>query len=459
MSKRRNEMDMTRGPLLPMILTYALPLVLSDVLQLLYNAADIAVVGRFASAQALAAVSSTSSIVAIFTNIGIGLSMGASVLVARAWGSGDQKKVSDASHTAITLGLICGVSMLVLGLLISKPLLRLINTPDDVIDLGSAYLLVYFSGSIFSMLFNYGAAVMRAVGDTRRPTLYLILSGLVNVVLNLFFVIVLNMSAVGVALATVISQFMSCALVVRALLHTDTAIRLDVKKLRILPAELSEQMKIGVPVSIQKSMFTISNLILQTAVNGFGSATMAGSGAAANIETFIFAGMGCLYTACLTFTSQNMGARKPDRMRKTTRICLISDILIGFVFGSLALRFAPVLLRIYTTDPEVIAQGVQRLQATAMPFILGGMMDTFVASLRGMGKSFAPMLISIAGICLLRIVWIIWIFPLDPTLYTLYLSYPVSWGITAASQGVCYLILRRKVFRELEAEAALMQAS
>lgn len=453
MSKRRHEMDMTQGPLLPMILSYALPLVLSDVLQLLYNAADIAVVGRFASAQALAAVSSTSAIINIFVNIGIGLSMGASVLVARAWGSGDQKKVSDASHTAITLGLICGAVMLTLGLTLGKPMLRWMNTPDDVIDLGAAYLLVYFSGSVFSMLFNYGAAVMRAAGDTKRPTLYLILSGLVNVTLNLFFVIVLNMSAVGVALATVISQLLSALLVVRALLHADSAIRLDIRKLRLIPAELSEQMKVGVPVSIQKSMFTISNMILQTAVNGFGSATMAGSGAAANIETFIYAGMGCFYTACLTFTSQNMGARKPERMRKTTRICLCCNIVIGSVMGSLALRFAPLLLSIYSTDPEVIAQGVQRLQATAMPFILGGMMDIFVASLRGMGKSFAPMLISIAGICLLRIVWITWIFPISPTLYTLYLSYPVSWAITVASQASCYLILRKKVFRELEAAA------
>ena len=454
MSKRRHEMDMTQGPLLPMILTYALPLVLSDILQLLYNAADIAVVGRFASAQALAAVSSTSSIISIFTNITIGLSMGASVLVARAWGSGDQKKVSDASHTAITLGLICGAVMLIIGTVLGKPMLKWMNSPEDVIDLASVYLLVYFSGSIFSMMFNYGAAVMRAVGDTRRPTLYLILSGLLNVVLNLIFVIFLNMNVVGVALATVISQFLSAALVVRALVRSDTSIRLEWKKLRIVPCELMEQMKIGVPVSIQKSMFSISNVILQTAVNGFGSATMAGSGAAANIEMFIYSGMCCFYTACLTFTSQNMGARKPDRMRQTTRICLCCDVVVGFVLASLVLRFAPQLVSIYSTEAEVISQGVQRLQATAMPFILGGMMDSFVASMRGMGKSLAPMLISIVGICILRILWITLVFPLSPSLYTLYLSYPVSWAVTVVAQGICYLIIRRKVFRELEAAPA-----
>lgn len=453
MKKRRYEIDMTQGPILPSILRFAIPLIFADMLQLLYNAADIAVVGRFASSEALAAVSATSPIINLLTNLFIGLAMGASVLVARAFGSGDKQSLSDSVHASVALGLICGASVMALGLLFGKPMLRWTNTPDDVIGLASVYLSIYFCGSLFSMFFNCGAAILRAVGDSRRPTRYLMISGAVNVVLNLLFVVVFHMSVVGVALATVISQFLSAVLVAVSLLPSQSAVRLEVRKLRLYPALVGEQIRIGLPVGIQKSMFAISNILLQSAVNGFGAAAIAGGGAASNIEAFVYAALSGFYTANVTFTSQNMGAKKTDRMRKIIPVCLGCAVVVGLTLGSVVLMLGRPLLSIYSTDPDVIAMGLERMFATILPYTLVGISEVFVGSMRGMGKSIWPMFISIFGIVGLRTLWIYCFFPLFPSMFTLYLSYPISWGLTMVAQCVCCLIVRKRVFRQLEGAA------
>lgn len=453
MKKHRYEMDMTQGPILPAILRFAIPLIFSDMLQLLYNAADIAVVGRFASSEALAAVSATSPIINLLTNFFIGLSMSASVLTGRAYGSGDAKRISDSVHTSISLSLIFGAFISLVGLTLGRPMLRWMNTPEDVLELASVYLTICFCGSMFSMFFNYGAAILRAVGDSRRPTLYLMLSGGVNVALNLLFVVVFHMSVVGVALATVLSQLLSAVLIGASLLRANSAIRLDVRKLRILPAQTREQLRIGLPVGVQKSMFSFTNILLQAAANGFGAAAIAGGGAASNLEAFVYAGISSFCTANLTFTSQNMGAKKTDRMKKLIPVCLGCASAASLALGSAVVVMGRPLLSIYSTDPEVIAMGLQRLYATIMPYVLVAVSETFVGTMRGMGKSLEPMLISVFGICGLRILWIYCIFPLFPSMFSLYLSYPISWGATMAAQFVCYLIVRRKVFGQLESAA------
>lgn len=451
MLKRQYEMDMTRGPLLPQVLRFTIPLILSGMLQLLYNAADVVVVGRFASAQALAAVSSTGSMISLITNVFMGLSLGASVLVAQAYGSGDHKDIHDSVHTSITMALVCGVIVTILGLFVTRPLLQWMKTPDDVIELSTIYVKIYFGGSVFNMLYNFGAAVMRAVGDTRRPMYYLMLSGAVNVVLNLIFVIVFRMGVVGVALATVASQVLSSLLVVISLMRSHTAIRLDLRKLRINPKKVLPQIRIGLPAGIQSATFAISNMILQSAVNTFGSIGMAGNGAAGNIEGFVYVATNSFYTACLTFTSQNVGAKKADRLGRIMITCALCEITAGLTLGLTMLMLGRPLLGIYSPDPEVIAMGMQRFYATAAPYFLLGLSEVFVGGLRGMGNSFGPMMISIAGICVLRLLWVYFIFPINPSIFLLYISYPISWGATALAQGIYYLIVRQKKVMQMKA--------
>lgn len=452
MKKRRYDLDMTQGPILPLLVRFAIPIALESMLQLLYNAADIAVIGRFASSASLAAVSAASPLINLMTTIFIGFSMGASVLVARAYGAGDRKALHEFAHAAITLALLCGAFVTVFGMGLSRAMLQWMNTPADVLELTWVYLLISFAGAIFSMLYNYGAAIMRAVGNSSRPTMYLTISGAVNVALNLLFVAVFGMDVAGVALATVLSQMLSAVLVIGSLMRPDSAVRIEPRKLRIVPAQLMEQLRLGLPIGIQKSMFSISNVILQTAVNGFGAAAMAGSGAAANLEAFVYAGIGCFLTANLTFTSQNMGARKIDRMRRVIPASMLCATMFGLVIGSIVLLFKEQLLGIYSTDPEVIAMGVQRLNATVLPYLLAGMFEAFVGSMRGMGYALWPMLVSVVGICGLRTFWVFCIFPFAPSLFTLYLSYPVSWGATLIAQGICCRIVQRKVFAMMAAE-------
>ena len=452
--KKHYEMDMTQGALLPQVLRFTIPLVLSGMLQLLYNAADVAVVGRFASSEALAAVSSTGAMINLITTVFMGLSLGASVLVARAYGAGDIRDISDSVHTSMSMALVCSVIVTALGLTLGRPMLVWMNTPEDVIELAAVYVNIYFGGTVFNMVYNYGAAVMRAVGDTRRPMYYLIISGAVNVVFNMIFVVGFHMSVVGVALATVISQMLAAALVVIALMRSHTPIRLDLRKLRINPKKILPQIKIGLPAGIQGAMFAVSNMILQSAVNSFGAAAMAGNGAGGNIEGFIYVATNSFYTACLTFTSQNVGAKKADRIGKIMRTCIFCEMAVGLTLGILMIVFGETLLGIYSTDPVVIAKGMERIHATGLPYFLLGMSEVYVGGLRGMGSSFGPMIISMLGVCVLRLAWVMFIFPLSPSIYVLYISYPVSWGVTALTQGIYYLLVKKKVLQRMRQELA-----
>lgn len=441
------EVDMCHGPLLGKIIVFAVPLILSGILQLLFNAADIIVVGRFAGSEALAAVGSTSSLINLLVNVFIGLSIGANVLVARFYGAGKDKEVEETVHTSILLSVISGGILLVAGVLSARPLLTLMGTPDNVIEHSTLYMKIYFVGMPVMLLYNFGAAILRAVGDTKRPLYFLFSAGIVNVVLNLIFVIVFSMGVAGVAWATVISQCISAALIVMCLMKSESSYRLYWKKLRIVPAKMKAIARIGFPAGLQGAIFSISNVLIQSSINSFGSVAMAGNTASSNIEGFIYNSMNAVYQTALSFTSQNYGAGEYKRMRKVMLICLGLVTLVGAVMGFGAILAGRHLLGIYSSDPEVIRFGLYRLTIIASTYYICGWMDTMVGVLRGMGYSVMPMLVSLTGACAFRVLWIFTIFAADRTLTTLYISYPVSWGITAAAHVICYFMIRKKVER------------
>lgn len=441
---RRYEMDMTTGPILPKVLAFTGPLILTGVLQLLYNAADIVVVGNFAGATALAAVSSTGSLINLLVNVFMGLSVGASVLVARKFGAGDLKGVRTGVHTAVTVGGISGVIVGIIGFVFARPLLQLMGSPEDVIDLAALYLRIFFLGMPANMLYNFGASILRAVGDTRRPLYYLTVSGVINVLLNLVLVIVFHLSVAGVAIATVTSQIISAALVLLCLVRTDGPIHLDVHALGVSWPALTEIIRVGLPAGVQGSLFSISNVLIQSSVNSFQSVAMAGNGAASNLEGFVYTAMNAMHQADLTFASQNYGAGQYSRVRRVMWVCLGTVAAIGLGLGGIFLALGQPLLSIYNSDPEVIRYGLVRLSIIMPTYFLCGMMDTMVGQLRGIGFSITPMIVSLTGACLLRIVWIMTIFQLPQyhTLEMLYISYPISWAVTFLAHLVCYYALR-----------------
>lgn len=443
-------MDMTQGALLPKIIRFSIPLMLTSILQLLYNAADVVVVGRFASSTALAAVSSTGALINLIVNVFMGLSLGASVLVGQAYGAGKYKEVNDVVHTTITMALVCGVIVTVLGVCFGKPLLAMMDTPAEVLELSGLYIMIYFSGSIFNLVFNFGAAILRAVGDTRRPMYYLILSGLVNVILNLILVVGFHMSVAGVALATVASQVISAILVVACMMRSHGAIRLELRRLRIRKDQALNLIRIGLPAGLQGAIFSFSNVLIQSSVNSFGADAMAGNGAAANIEGFIYVAMNAFYTAALTFTSQNLGARKAERLGRIMWLCQGCVIVTGIVVGLSAYMIRVPLLSIYCTEWEVIQMGMIRNRYFMTTYFLCGMLDVMVGGLRGLGNSFVPMIISLIGACLFRVIWIYTVFAAFRSLDVLYLSYPISWTITFLAQLVCYLSTKKKAIRKMQ---------
>ena len=453
---RHYEMDMCSGPLLPKILRFTLPLILTGVLQLLYNAADVVVVGQFVGPQALAAVGSTGALINLIINVFMGLGVGASVVIARAYGANDPRAVHQGVHTAIVVACIGGVLMGVLGFVLARPLLTLMGNPEDVIDSATLYMQIYFLGMPANMLYTFGASILRAVGDTKRPLYYLTISGLINVLLNLFLVIVCHLGVAGVAIATVASQVISMVLVLICLLRSDSVIRLDPHLLKIHKQSLLDILRIGLPAGLQGSLFSISNVLIQSAVNSFGSVAMAGNAAAANLEGFIYTSMNSVYQADMTFASANHGARNYPRVRRTLWLCLGTVFVIGLGLGLIFLTLGTQLLSIYNTDPDVIRFGLMRMAVICPTYYLCGMMDTMVGQMRGMGYSIIPMIVSLTGACLLRIVWIYTIFAANPTLNTLYISYPISWAATFAIHMLCYLIVARKMPKKaqpLNAEA------
>lgn len=442
--KKSYEMDMCSGPLLGKILVYAIPLMLSGILQLLFNAADVIVVGRFAGHESLAAVGSTSALINLLINVFIGLSIGANVLVAQYFGAGKEKEVQDTVHTAITISLICGLALVFLGIFAAGPLLKIMGTPDDVLEKAILYMRVYFTGMPVLMLYNFGAAILRAVGDTKRPLYFLIAAGVVNVILNLGFVILLHMGVAGVALATVLSQCISAALVCRCLMKSDSAYRLDLSRLGIRWRTLKRIAQIGLPAGFQGAVFSVSNVLIQSSINAFDSVAMAGSTASANLEGFVYNAMNAVYQTNLSFTSQNLGGGKFERINRILLLCLGVVTVVGVVMGGGFALLGPQLLRIYSSDPEVIRFGMVRLTIICGMYFICGWMDVLVGSLRGLGSSVIPMVVSLAGACGLRIVWIFTVFQWHHSLNVLYLSYPVTWAVTAAAHLLCFMMIRRK---------------
>lgn len=452
--KRSYEMDMCSGPLLGKILSYAMPLMLSGILQLLFNAADVIVVGRFAGHESLAAVGSTSALVNLLINVFIGLSIGANVLVAQYFGARKDQEVSETVHTAVTVSLVCGVLLVVIGTFASAPLLSLMETPADVLDKASLYMRIYFMGMPVIMLYNFGAAILRAIGDTRRPLYFLMTAGVVNVLLNLMFVIVFHMGVAGVALATVLSQCISAALVCRCLAKSDGSYRLEFSKLRINRRMFGRIARIGLPAGFQGAVFSISNVLVQSSLNSFGSVAMAGSTAASNLEGFVYNAMNSIYQTNLSFTSQNIGGGKFSRINRILMLCLAVVTVIGLVMGGSFVLLGSNLLGIYSSDPAVIQNGLKRMMVICAPYFICGWMDVLVGSLRGLGYAVLPMLVSLTGACGLRVVWLYTVFQWHPTLETLYLAYPVTWLVTAIVHLCCFLLVRRKFPKEDRRDAA-----
>lgn len=443
--KKSYEINMCEGPILGKVLIFSIPLMLSGILQLLFNAADVIVVGRFAGSQSLAAVGSTSALINLLINVFMGFSVGVNVLVARYYGGRKERDVSETVHTAVTLSLVCGLILVAVGLALTRPLLELMGTPGDVIDKAVLYMQIYFIGMPANMLYNFGSAILRAVGDTKRPLYYLSAAGVVNVILNLISVIIFHMDVAGVALATIISQAISAVCVLRCLMRHESCLKIRLGELKIHKEKLMGIVKVGLPAGMQGAIFSISNVLIQSSVNSFGSIAMAGNTAAQNIEGFIYNAMVAVYQANLSFTSQNYGAGKFSRINRIMFICIGVVSVVGFSIGVLAYGAGTSLLSIYSSDPEVIAYGMTRLQIIGLTYFTCGIMDTMVGSIRGIGYSVLPMLVSLTGACLFRIIWIFTIFQWSHTLLTLYISYPASWVLTATAHIVCFFLIRKKL--------------
>ena len=447
MKQNKYEIDMCNGTIMDKLISFSLPLMLSGILQLMFNAVDIIVVGRFSGSQALAAVGSTTALINVFTNLFIGISLGANVLAARFYAAGKDREMSDTVHTAVTLALVSGIVMAFVGLIFSRWALELMGTPDDVIGQSALYMKIYFLGMPFFMLYNYGAAILRAVGDTKRPLIFLVISGVVNAVLNLILVIMFHMDVAGVAIATVISQLISCILVLRCLRTSKTSYQLHFGKLRINTVYLKQIFQVGIPAGIQSTVINLSNALLQSSVNSFGSTAMAGYTAANNIFGFLYVAVNSVTQACMSFTSQNYGVHKFKRMDKVLVDCLIISVVTSFSLGCGVYFFGSEILKIYTADPEVIRCGLEILSYTTVPYFLCGIMDLFPGALRGMGHSGVPMILSVIGTVGTRIVWIFGIFPHHRSLAVLFISYPASWMLTIIMQVTCFYFVRRKVHR------------
>lgn len=440
---------MLEGPLFPSIVRYTIPIILTSLLQLLFNAADLVVVGRFCGSVSVAAVGSTGSLTNLMVNFFIGLSVGAGVCVAHGLGSREDTVVHNTVHTALLTALLSGLFLTVAGVSLSKRFLRMMGTPDNVLPLSAVYMRIYFGGITFSMVYNFCAAILRAAGDTKSPLLYLTIAGVVNVILNVFFVTVLHMNVAGVALATILSQGLSAALVVWALMKRTDACRLYLNKLRFYPAQLSKMLRIGVPAGIQSSLFAISNVLIQSSINSFGDVFMSGSAASANIEGFVYVSINAFQQTVVNFVGQNAGARQYRRIYKTLWICLGCVTVVGLALGFTVWFFGRQLLSIYITDsPQAIAYGMERLALICLPYFLCGLMDVSTGALRGLGASVVPMIICILGVCGLRIFWIYTIFQVYHTPQCLFFSYTVSWIITFLCQIAAFFFVCRKFPKE-----------
>ena len=448
------KIDMCTGPILPKMLRFALPLMASSLLQLLFNAADIIVVGQFCGDIYTAAVGSNGSLINLLTNFFIGLSVGTNVLAARYFGADNHKDLSETVHTSMLISVISGVFLTIVGLFAAGELLKIMNTPENVLGLATEYLEIYFLGVTATTIYNFGSALLRAIGDPKLPLYYLFISGVLNVVLNLFFVIVFDLDVAGVAIATVISQITSAVLVVRCLMRETGGIKLVVKKLHIHRDKLLQIFQIGLPAGIQGTLFSLSNVVIQSSINLFGDNVVSGNADAANIEGFVYVAMNAFYQAVISFTSQNLGRRNFDRIKRSLLIGLACVTVTGVLLGLVLIFFGRELMGIYTSTEVVIEVGLERFAYVGSIYFLCGIMDCLVGGLRGIGYSFAPMVVSLMGACVLRLVWIATVFniPEYHVVETVYISYPISWIVTAAVHAVCFIFLFRRVKRKYPPE-------
>ena len=448
MNKLRKSVDMLEGNLYLNIVLFALPVMASGIIQLLFNAIDMIVVGKFSGSASMAAVSSTSSLINLVTNLFIGLSVGSSVAIAKRIGRNDYDAVQKAVHSAMSIALYAGLFITIIGIVFSKQFLIWMKSPDDVIDLSTLYLRIYFSGMLGTFVYNFASGILRAKGDTKRPLLALTIAGALNVILNLFFVIVLKMDVAGVGLASCISSYVSAIIVVLVLMSDPGMVRLDIKHLSIDKESMIDIVKVGVPAGIQSTVFSLSNVVIQSSINSFGSIVMAGNGAASSVANFVYNAMNAFYQTCLTFTSQNVGAKKYDRVKKIILICMLYVSIVGLVLGNGVYIFGKFLLGIYSNDINVIDAGMVKLLYMCVPYFLCGIMDVFVGSLRGMGSSIVPMIVSLLGACAFRLVWIATYFKAHRSIDVLYLSYPISWIITAFIHFITFIIVYKKLMRK-----------
>ena len=444
---KRYQKSMLQGPLLPNIVTYSIPIILTSLLQLLFNAADLVVVGRFCGSVSVAAVGATGSVTALIVNLFIGLGVGGGVSTAHAIGGRNDEEIHRTIHTAIPTALVGGAILSVIGIAFSEVFLRWMGTPEDVLPLSALYIRIFFGGMVFNMVYNFSAAILRAAGDTKSPLIFLTIAGVVNVGLNVIFVTVFHMNVAGVALATTISQGISAVLAVIALMRRTDACKLQLKKLRFYKKQFKKIVSLGLPAGIQSSMFAISNVVIQSSINSFGPVFMSGNASASNLEGFVLVAMDAFNQAALNFTGQNVGAGQYKRVRKILLTCLACTAVVGLVGGLTVFSFGRQLLGIYITDsPQAIEYGILHLSYVCAPYFVLGMTNVVGGTLRGLGASMGPMIISILGICGVRIVWIYTIFQI-PQYHTpgnLFISYPLSWMITLVAQLVLFVAVYRK---------------
>lgn len=453
---KKYEIDMCTGSIPKKMLLFAVPLMLSGILQLLFNAADIVVVGRFAGDNALAAVGSNSAMINLLTNLFIGLSIGSNVLTAQYYGAKRKEELKATVHTSMLLSICSGILLTGAGIAGARQILIWMQTPAEVLELAALYLKIYFLGMTAMMVYNFGSAILRAVGDTKRPLYYLMGAGVVNVILNLIFVVAFRMGVAGVAIATVVSQCISAVLVVRCLMKEESGIRFIWKELRIDKDKFVRILQIGLPAGVQGTIFSLSNVVIQSSINSFGAVVVAGNSAAASIEGFVYVGMNAFYQATLSFTSQNYGARNFKRITKILLTGELLVVMVGLALGNTAVIFGRQLLGIYSASQEVVEAGIFRLKIISGTYALCGMMDVMVGALRGIGYSVMPMLVSLIGACGLRLVWLATIFQIPDfhTVITIYLSYPITWVITFIAHVICFLWARKRIERKGRTAAA-----
>ena len=443
--------DFTNGPIAGKMLKFALPLMFSSILQLLFNAADIIVVGKFAGDECVAAVGSTTSLINLIVNLFIGLSVGANVMVANYFGARKLRDLSETIHTAIAVSFISGIILAVVGFFFAPEILKVMNTPDDVIDLASVYVKTYFMGMPFMMLYNFSAAILRAVGDTKRPLYFLSVAGVINIALNLVFVIVFHWNVFGVAFATILSQVVSALLVLRCLMKEDNELKLSLKKLHIHKDKLLRMLQIGIPSGIQGMMFSISNVIIQSSINTFDTAVVAGSAASTSVEGFAFTSINAFHQSAVSFAGQNKGAGKYDRINRILYTAWGFALITAVLYALAFILFDYQLIDLYVEGADVIKAGVERLNIIAWSYLICGFMDVTVGVIRGLGYSLMPTIVSLLGVCGIRILWVSTIFNMEQFHFveTIYYSYPISWAITFLAHFMCYLYIKHSIRKKL----------